>query len=424
MSLSIFDTAALLVVLASIFGFANHHLLKLPFAIGMTVSALLASLLIMGIDVVLPQVGLGQVVRQALSEVDFSETLMKGMLGFLLFAGALHVNADDMKARLTPIITLATLGVMISTAIVGFGSHALFGALGVDISLAWCLVFGALISPTDPVAVLGIMKAAGAQEGHSIKVVGESLFNDGVGVVVFTLLVAFAAGPEAGYGAISAASIGKVLLVEVVGGIALGLISGLITYKALKSLNEPNLETLISVALVMGVTFLAFKLHTSAPLACVVAGLFIGNRGRDKAMSEDTKLTLDRVWAFLDEALNAVLFLLIGLILLNLDLGGPLLLAAALAIPLTLAARFISVSLPISLLQRRFTFTPGAIKILTWGGLKGGISVALALSLPPFEGRSVVLGATYAAVLFSIIVQGLTVGTLIKSINKKAAQGA
>jgi CPA1 family monovalent cation:H+ antiporter len=411
-NLHIFDIAAILVVVAAVFGVLNHHVLRLPFTIGLTASGLVASVVVAGVDTLAPGLGIGATVRALLGQIDFPEALMHGMLGFLLFAGALHVDLDELLGQRWTILSLATVGVLVSTALIGVVSWLLFGLVGIEISLAWCLVFGALISPTDPIAVLGIMRSAGVPASLEIKVVGESLFNDGVGVVVFSLLLAAAGGASSP--AAHVPGLLEVLLVEVVGGIALGLAAGYLVYRIMASLEEPNLEVLLSVALVMGITFLAFQVHASAPLACVVAGLFIGNHGRRFVMSVPTRQALDVVWSFLDETLNAVLFLLVGLEVFALRLEALYVLAAVLMVPLGLLARFVAVLLPVSVLRLGRSFTPGVVRILTWGGLRGGISVALALSLGSFTGRDAVLAATYAMVLFSLLVQGLTIERLIR----------
>lgn len=413
---SVFDIAAVVICLAAFFGWVNHRFLRLPFTIGLTAAGLAASAVVAAVDALAPGLGIGPGVRRLLTEdIDFHESLMHGMLSFLLFAGAMHVDLGDLLKHRGPILSLATVGVALSTAIVGLGSWALFSLCGVEVPLPWCLVFGALISPTDPIAVLGVLKTANAPKGLEVKIAGESLFNDGVGVVVFTLLVAAASGPAAGAGH----GVGEVFLKEVAGGVLLGLAAGWLTERAMASLEEPNLEVLFSVALVMGVTAAAFLLHSSAPLACVTAGLLVGNRGRRVAMGEGTRIAMDAVWSFLDETLNAVLFLLVGLEVVALTFRGEYLLASLLLVPLVLLARFLSVLGPVSVLSLRRTFTPGAVRVLTWGGLRGGISVALALSLPrsaPGEVREAILFATYAVVLFSLLVQGLTMGRLLRSV--------
>ena len=419
----VFDTAAILIMLAAGFGLLNHHLLRLPFTIGLMLSALGASAAILLLDSLAPGLELVGPVREAVNAIDFHDTLMHGMLGFLLFAGALHVEMEDLMEHKVSVLGLASISLLLSTAIIGVASFGVFRLLEVSASLPYCLVFGALISPTDPIAVLGIMKAAKAPRNLEIKVAGESLFNDGFAVVVFGALLAWAGAGGLGHdpGPGSHATLGTAgllafLLKEVGGGILLGLASGYLVYRAMRRLDEPNLEILLSVALVMGLTFFAFRLHVSAPLACVVAGIFIGNRGRRLAMSDRTRNALDVVWSFVDELLNAVLFLLVGLEIFAVDLARPYILAGLAIIPVGLGARWVSVWLPTSILRMDREPAPGVLRVLTWGGLKGGISVALALSLPEFAGRDAILTATYAVVVFSILVQGLTIGRVIRSI--------
>ncbi len=423
MTISLLDVVSILFGLAAVLGLLNHHVFKLPFTIGMTFSAMLASLLVLLLDRIAPGLELAATVRQGISSIDFTYALLNGMLGLLLFAGALHTDIERLRKFATPVGTLAIVGTLIATTLMGYGSYYLFGLFGVHVPLIFCFIFGALIAPTDPVAVLGIMRAAGAPKDLEIQVIGESLFNDGIGVVVFAVLVGVAAasmGVESGaHSAHTLDMMGVLKLVakEVIGGISLGLVLGYLAFRALRSINEPNLEILISVALVMVINFVAFKLHTSAPLASVVAGLLIGNKGRYFAMNERTRAHLDIVWSFVDEALNAILFLLIGLEILMFNFKGNLWMAAAAAIPLALLARFLSVTIPINLLKAlRIKSMRGSTRVLTWGGLKGGISIALAMSLPEFAGREAVLSATYTIVMFSILVQGLTVGKLIKHI--------
>jgi CPA1 family monovalent cation:H+ antiporter len=424
MELEFFDIAAILLMLAAAFGLLNHHLVKLPVAIGLMVASLAASLVVMGVDVAVPALGLGEMVREGMMRIDFTETLLEGMLGFLLFAGALHTDIDALRDEIGAILSLASVGLLLSTGIVGGASWYLFGAFGHDVPLIYCLVFGALISPTDPVAVLGIIRAAGAPEEIEVKIVGESLFNDGFAVVLFSVLLGIAVGGGHGHGAeaVSAASILGLLGKEVLGGLVLGFAGGFLVYRAMNTLDEPNLEILLSVALVMGVSFVAFEFHLSAPLACVAAGLLIGNRGRTLAMSDRTRRDLDIVWNFLDETLNALLFLLIGLEVVAIPVSGATLVLTLLLIPVTIGARFAAVAGPLTVLQLRTDFRKGARRVLTWGGLKGGISIALAMSLPEFPGREAVVTSTYGIVVFSVLAQGLTVGKLIERIlGKKPA---
>jgi len=416
MELHLFEIATILLVLASVFGVANHKFVQLPFAIGMLVSAMAASLLLVGVDAVAPAFGMEERVAAAVRQIDFTEAVLEGMLGFLLFAGSLHTDYSALKEELGPIFALASLGLLLSTAVVGGGSWLVFEVFGLGVPFWYAVVFGALISPTDPVAVLGIMRAAGAPKEIELKIVGESLFNDGFAVVLFSALLAVAAGGAGGHDAIGAFGLGTLIVQEVIGGVGLGLTLGFATYHAMQTLDDPDLEIMMSVALVMAITVVGVKLHVSAPLGCVVAGLLLGNRGRELAMSDRTSRDLDIVWSFIDESLNAVLFLLIGLEVFAIPFEGTNLGAALAMIPLAVAARFLAVTAPLTIYQVRRSFRRGARRILGWGGLKGGISIALAMSLPEFPGRSAVLTATYAVVVFSILVQGLTVGTLIERI--------
>ncbi|HEX5054076.1 MAG TPA: sodium:proton antiporter [Planctomycetota bacterium] len=410
----LFDAAAILLVLAAVFGLLNHHVLKLPFTIGLLVSGLLSSFGMLLVDALAPGLGLGQTIRAAVLRVDFAQTVLRGMLSLLLFAGALHTDLALLRQKLHAILSLATLGTVISTFVAGLAAWWAFGLVGVEISLPWCLVFGALISPTDPIAVLGIMKAAGAPKDIEIKIIGESLFNDGVGVVLFTVFVGLA---QAG-GGFEAGTVATLLGREVLGGIVLGLGLGVLADRAMRTIDEPNLEILITLAVVFSINLLGGLLHISAPLGAVAAGLFLGNHARARAMSDRTQQALDIVWTFLDETLNALLFLLIGIEVLAIDYShGSYLRAAALLIPLVLLARLVAVVVPLQLLRRHVTMGRGAVRVLTWGGLKGGISIALAMETPDFEGRNAVLTVTYAIVVFSVVVQGLSVGRLVRSIT-------
>jgi CPA1 family monovalent cation:H+ antiporter len=412
----VLDAAAVLLVLAAVFGLLNHRVFRLPFAIGMLVSGLLASIGVLVVDPLLPDIHLAASVREAVLRVDFADAVLNGMLSLLLFAGALHTDLTLLRSRLAAILSLASLGVVISTVVAGGAAWFAFGAAGLDVEIGWCLVFGALISPTDPIAVLGIMKAAKAPKDLEIKVIGESLLNDGVGVVLFVLLVGAASAQEAD---LTASHVAALLAHEVLGGLLLGVIAGWACCRATRSIDEPNLEVLVTLALVMGIGFAAPRLHVSAPLAAVAAGLLIGNRGREHALRGRTEQVLDTVWTFLDETLNALLFLLIGIEVLAVDFSREdYLMAAILLVPLVLLARFAGVALPLLALGARAGLGPGAIPVLTWGGLKGGISIALAMKTPDFPGRDAVLAATYTVVVFSILVQGLTVGPLIRRVAR------
>ena len=351
-----------------------------------------------------------------LHQIDFHETVMNGMLSFLLFAGAMHVDFSVFKTRFQAIALMATMGVMISTFVIGGASWLLLNFFGFDFPFIWALVFGALISPTDPVAVLGLFKTVKVPETLEAKMAGESLFNDGVGVVVFTVVVGVAIGGGAHGVEMGIATVAELFVTEAIGGAILGLIAGYVGYRAMYHIDEHNLEVLVTLAVVMVTYAIAIRLHMSGPIAMVIAGLFIGNKGMDLAVSDNTRDYVRKFWSLLDEILNSVLFLLIGLEVLVISRQVDAVKVAVLIIPLTLAARWLSVYIPISILSRWNTFTKGAIPILTWCGLRGGIAVALALSLPANEYKPTILTITYAVVLFSIIVQGLTIKPLIEKL--------
>ncbi|HEB79875.1 MAG TPA: sodium:proton antiporter [Rhodospirillales bacterium] len=412
---TLFNIAAVVLALAAAFGYVNHRWLGMPQSIGLVVIALVASLAVIGLDALFPTLGFQNAVRGALARIDFQETLMKGMLSFLLFAGALHVNLGDLMKRKYAIASMATFGVMISTFLIAYAMFFISAAVGLDIPLAYCLVFGALISPTDPIAVMGVLKTVKVPETLEAKIAGESLFNDGVGVVVFTIMVALATGSGGDLGALSIASL---FVMEAFGGAALGLAMGYGVYRALKSIDEHNLEVLMTLALVMLTYGLAFALHVSGPIAMVAAGLLIGNHGTRFAMSEKTRDHVEKFWSLLDEILNAALFLLIGFEVIALTFTTSTAWAMVLSIPVALAARLISVAAPIALLGVKREFTKGAVPVLTWGGLRGGISVALALSLPDVAAKEPILAMTYGVVVFSIVVQGLTVKRVVQAVVK------
>jgi len=409
---SIFNLVALLVTLAAVFGYLNHRWLRLPHTIGLVIIALAVSVVVLVADAAVPALALGTTVRGMVTNIDFGDTLMKALLSFLLFAGALHVDLDALISRRWVIMTLATVGIVISTLVVAGLMHVSFNAFGLVIPFSYCLVFGALISPTDPVAVTGILKHVKVPETLEAKIAGESLFNDGVGVVLFTVLVAMASGGE---GAVTVTGAAELLVTEALGGIALGLGAGYAAYRAMRAIDEHSLEVLITVALVMGTYALASRLHMSGPLAVVVAGLFIGNHGKRFAMSKRTRHHIDTFWSLVDEVLNSLLFIAIGFEVVAITITGQVVGVAVVAIPVVLLARFIAVSLPITVLGLSQEFTAGAIPVLTWGGLRGGISVALALALPPSPEKPVILAATYGVVVFSIVVQGLTVERVVRA---------
>jgi CPA1 family monovalent cation:H+ antiporter len=402
---------ALLVSLTALLSYANHRLLKLPTTIGVMLIALLISLALIAAG------AFGYDVRswaeQVVGRIDFNEALMHGMLSFLLFAGALHVDLSQLAQQKLIVGTLATAGVLLSTVLIGSAMYVLLPLAGFAVPYIWCLVFGALISPTDPIAVLGILKGARVPKSLELKVTGESLFNDGVGVVVFLVLLEIATRDVG----ISASAIALLFAVEAVGGLLLGLGLGALSYWMLKSVDNYQVEVLLTLALVMGGYALAAALHTSGPIAIVVAGLFIGNQGRSFAMSDTTREHLDTFWELIDEILNAVLFVLLGLEILVLSFRGETLAAGLLTIPVVLLARWISVGLPVLAMRRWRSFTPGAVTVMTWGGLRGGISVAGAGSLPASgEARELLIAMTYVVVVFSILVQGLSVGAVVRRV--------
>ena len=400
---------AVLITLAAALSYLNHRFFKMPMTIGLMLMSLAVSVVLMLANSLgLPVVGGAEHLMRG---IDFSKLLLEGMLGLLLFAGALHVNLDDLAEKRLEIGILATLGVLSSTLLVGVAVFGLSSWLGLGLRWIDSLLFGALISPTDPIAVLGILKRAGAPKSLETKITGESLFNDGFGVVVFLLLLEFATAdhaPTMGFAA-------SLFATEAVGGAAFGLVAGYLAYRLLKSVNNYQVEILITLALVIGGYNLALVLHLSAPIAIVLAGLLIGNHGRRLAMSDETREHLDTFWELVDEILNAVLFVMIGLEVLVLTLHEQYILAGVLAVPVSLLARLISVGLPVTLLRHRRTFSPRAVRVMTWGGLRGGISVALALSLPSSCGRELILTMTYVVVVFSVVVQGLTLARVIGS---------
>jgi CPA1 family monovalent cation:H+ antiporter len=420
--MELYNTLALLIVIAAVFGFINHKYLRLPGTIGLMVLALVSSLIAIGLG----KLGVDWVMTagKLVKSINFHTVLMQVMLSFLLFAGAIHVDVRALGREGTAVGTLATVGTLLSTALVGTAFYYLLPLFGLPTDFIYCLLFGALISPTDPIAVLGILKAARIDKRLEIRIVGESLFNDGIAVVVFVSLFQIA---QFGAERATPAVIGQLFLQEAVGGLGLGAGLGYVTFWALRSIDNYQVEVMITLALVMGGTALATALHTSGPLAIVVAGLIVGNQGRQLGMSDLTREYLDKFWEILDEILNAVLFVLIGLEMLVLDISRTTLLVGLVAIVVVLLARWTSVGLPLVLLRRYYPFDRQTLRVLTWGGLRGGISVALALSLPHSMPRDLIVGITYVVVIFSIIGQGLSIGPLVKRLGLgtgTAAEGA
>lgn len=411
--MTVFQIIAILISLTAIFSYLNYRYFKLPSTIGVMLIALLVSLGLIVTGHFAPWIRDGAV--RLLNQVDFDNTLMQGMLCFLLFAGALTINLDDLAEQTAVIAPLAIAGVVISMFVFGTLVYFALGWLGFELNYSWCLLFGALISPTDPVAVMGILKDAKVPHSLEVQIAGESLFNDGIGVVAFIVLKEIAVtGQHA-----SAAGIGLLFLEQAVGGAVFGFLMGWIAYLLLKSLDNYRVEMMLTLALVMGGYALASVIHVSGPIAVVVAGLFVGNHGRRLAMSETTRKNLDAFWGLLDEILNALLFVLIGLEILVLTFTRNLLFAGLLAIPAILLARWVSVVLAIAAISRWRKLPQGTVAIMTWGGLRGGISVALALSLPHGPERGVVVSATYIIVIFSILGQGLTLKRVVRGRVKR-----
>jgi monovalent cation:H+ antiporter, CPA1 family len=400
--MNFFQIATILIVLTALFSYFNHRRLHLPMTIGVLLISLVMSLTLIALSHL--GVAMEGHATALLQRVDFDETLLHGMLAFLLFAGALPLNLEDMRQQKWTIGLLATAGVLASTFLVGGLSWWVLRWLDLPIPFLYCLLFGALISPTDPVAVLGLIQRVGLPKQLETKIVGESLFNDGFGVVVFTVLLEITKTEQN----VSALNVGGLFLQEAVGGILFGLLLGWITYTMLKQVDNYQVEVLLTLAMVMGGYTLANALHVSGPLGIVVAGLLIGSHGRSFAMSEMTRKNLDTFWELIDEILNGVLFVLIGLEVLVIPVTTQHLLAGLAIIPVALLARWFSVGGAVRLLQLGRSFSPGAVTLITWGGLRGGISVAMALSLPQGPARQTILVITYVVVVFSILVQGLS----------------
>jgi Na+:H+ antiporter len=426
--LSFFSLVSILISLAAVSSYVNYRYIRLPTTVGVMLVALVASLTLVLVG---PYAGgFREQAATLVSQIDFNQVVLHGMLAFLLFAGSIHVNLDELGREWLTVSLLAVVGTIVSTCIVGGVTWLVLGWLGLDIPFLHALLFGALVSPTDPIAVLGIMKSVGASRQLEVQVAGESLFNDGLGVVVFLVLLQIS-GPDGAAGSGAAAplsidigAVGLLLLTEVGGALVLALAAGIVTYRMLKRVDNYQVEVLLTLALAMGLYAMADALHLSAPIAVVVAGLFVGNQGRAFAMTEKMREHVDTFWELVDEILNVVLFLLIGLELLVLPIERGWLVAGILAIPIVLSARWLSIAgiiIPLGWVKAQ---SKGAISVLTWGGLRGGISVAMALSLPANDSRSLVLTLTYFVVVFSILVQGMTVGRVIRMTGGPAAHQA
>lgn len=402
-----------LIVLASIFAYLNYRFLKLPSTIGIMVIAIVVSIvLVMFGETVLPRT-FGHL-NNLMNSIDFTEVLMGAMLNFLLFAGGIHININDLKEQFRPVLIFSTAGVVISTFVVGFGMFYLLPFLGIHLPFIYCLVFGALISPTDPVAVLSILKQANVSKSLETKVAGESLFNDGMAVVVFTVVMQLAVGKEVDLGV---ESIGLLLMKEAGGGILLGVLLGWVTSRLMREVDDYIISVLVTLSVVMGGYLIARQMHISGPLTMVAAGLFMGNFNVRFKMKSITQDYLIKFWELIDEILNAVLFLFIGFELLMIKDLKHFMVPGLLAIAVVLIARFISIWIPTKFMSLRTRFSPQTVKVLVWGGIRGGVSIALAMSIPKGEYSEIILSITYCVVVFSIIVQGLTIA---KVANPKA----
>lgn len=412
--MSVLDIITLLVFLAALFDFINVKYIKLPSTIGLMLLSLLGSLLLAGVGLVYPEIY--HQAEAIIDGLDFSEVLMHIMLSFLLFAGALHVNIKKLFEEKWSILTLATLGVATSTLLIGSLIYYILPFVGLQMNYIYCLLFGALISPTDPIAVLSMVKKHKISKNLEIKIAGESLFNDGIGVVVFLTILSIV---EVGSENVTASDVSILFAKEVFGGVFIGVVFGYLGMRLLNVLdNEEVIEVLITLALVMTGTSIAEHLHFSAPLAMVVLGLFLSKEGKVEFLQKITGDYVYKFWSLIDEMLNAMLFVLIGFEVLIISLDISHIIAGLIAIAITLISRFISVSVPISIFRLKRKFSLYTIRILTWGGLRGGISVALALSLPDSEEKDIIVAITYIVVVFSILVQGLTIGKLFSKASE------
>lgn len=411
--LTILEISAVFLSITAILAYINKRFIGLPTTIGVMVISLVVSIM----AIFLGLLGFDELIdyeKGLLAELDFTEVLLDGMLSMLLFAGALHVNISDLRDYKLPIGVLACIGTIISALLIATAIYFIMPLVGFELGFIWCLLFGALISPTDPIAVMGILASAGAPKSLETVIAGESLFNDGIGVVIFVILLGILLSgdiPTASY-------VAHILAVEAGGGIVFGFILGGILYYLLKSINSYQEEVLLTLAGVLGGYALASHFHLSGPLAMVVMGLMLGNHGRALAMSDETRHYIDLFWELIDEILNAILFVLIGLEVVIIAYSVNIFIAAILAIVIALVARFVVVGLTTKTLHKQLDLPEGAWKVLTWGGLRGGISVALVLQLPGGPERDILLALTYAIVIFSILVQGLSIGKVAENLPK------
>ena len=403
--MELYYSFSVLIVLASLFAYINYRVLKLPSTIGIMVIAIIVSVtLVASGDNFLPKTTTGLI--KLVNSLDFTEVLMGAMLNFLLFAGGIHVNIKDLKEQFGPVVIFSTVGVIISTFAVAFGTFYLLPLVGIQMPFIYCLVFGALISPTDPVAVLSILKQANVSKSLETKVAGESLFNDGMAVVVFTVVLQLAIGKDID---LNVENIGLLLLREAGGGLLLGVLLGYSASRALRVVDDYIISVLITLSVVMGGYLIAREMHISAPLAMVAAGLFMGNFSESFKMKSETQDYLIKFWELIDEIMNAVLFLFIGFELLLIKDLNEYLVAGGICIMIVLLARWVAIFIPTKFMAFKYRFSPQTVKVLVWGGIRGGVSIALALSIPVNEYSQIIISITYCVVVFSIIVQGLTI---------------
>lgn len=417
--MEVYNIITLIVVLAAIFAYINFRFIKLPSTIGIMLISLLASLIVIGLGVISPVFFVET--TKAISLIDFQTVLLHIMLSFLLFAGAIHIDSKKLKAERLSIITFSTIGVVISTIVVGSLLYFVISLFGLSVDYLYCLLFGSLISPTDPIAVVGILKKANIPSSLEIKISGESLFNDGVGVVLFISIYQIA---QIGYANISVWNIIWLFIREAGGGILFGWLLGYIGFLVLKSIDNYVVEVMITLAIVMGGYAFAEFIHISGPLAMVMAGLITGNRSMNVVASDISTDYINKFWEMIDEVMNAILFLLIGFEMLLVPFNLTLLALGCITILIVLFARLVSVWLPITLLKYKKSFPKNTIPILTWSALRGGISVALALSVPKYMYGEMFVSITYIVVLFSIVVQGLTIGKFAKRMVEKNPETA
>ena len=409
-----YEIFVFIICLTAAFSYINHRYIKWPPTIGIMALSLCVSVVMLISAKVFPGYSIGFI--NIISSIDFHYLLMNGMLSFLLFAGAIHIDAGSLKKERIPIITLSTIGILISTFLIGTLLFYLFPIFSLDIKYIYCLLFAALISPTDPIAVLAILKKAGIQKSLELKIAGESLFNDGVAVVVFITILEVA---QTGLDKLTVTDISLLFMREAGGGLLYGLLLGYLGIGIIKSIDKYEVEVLISIALVMGGYLLADKLHISGPLAMVVAGIVMGNKGRESGLSDVTMDYFNKFWELTDEMMNAALFLLVGFEMLVVKVNPIIMVVGLITIGIVLLSRWVSVFIPMKLLGRTIDFEKNTVAILTWGGLRGGLSIALALSLPENMNRDLFVSITYMVVIFSIIVQGLTIGKLYKVLSDR-----